>query len=208
MSDSDDVNLDLLKTAGHTGYRTVLADPPWPSRSSPGKRSHWMKTNMKPRYGTMKARDILDMPVNLVAAEDAILIMWATWMHLGLAMDTIEAWGFTYCSGFPWLKVIKTFDLVGKGYDTSKVIPQPIFGPGVWFQGCTELILIGRRGHPFGSQGNPRPARKGLIVAPRQEHSAKPEELRRWIDDKFPGPKIELFARKGYPGWTSWGNEL
>lgn len=180
-------------------FHTILSDHPWPSSSTPGKkRDHWMKTNMKPRYGTMTAKQLLELPVGHLAHEDAVLVMWATWMHLDLAMKCIDAYGFRYCAGFPWLKVCKS---ISGGL-------KPIYGPGVWAQGCTELVLIARRGRPFGNQGNPRPARKGIIIAPRQEHSRKPEELQNWIDEKFPNPKIELFARRTRPGWTSWGEEL
>jgi N6-adenosine-specific RNA methylase IME4 len=188
-------------------FRTILSDHPWPSSSTPGKaRDHWMKTNMKPRYQTMTSRQLLEFPLPALAHDDCVLVMWATWMHLALAMECIDAYGFRYCAGFPWLKVCKPHPAFSSKWDEPTI--KPIYGPGVWAQGCTELILIARRGRPFGSQGNPRPARKGIIIAPRQEHSRKPAELQDWIDAKFPGPKIELFARQTRPGWTSWGDQL
>jgi N6-adenosine-specific RNA methylase IME4 len=169
---------------------------------------------MKPRYGTMKIGEIMALPVSEVTAPDAMLVMWATWMHLPLAFKVMDAWGFDYATGMPWLKVTKgsmvperTQGSIGSRMYSPPPI-EPIFGPGVWFQHCTELILIGRRGHPFGDQGNPRPARKGIIIAPRGAHSEKPGELQDWIDAKFPGPKLEMFARKRRAGWICWGNEL
>ena len=155
----------------------------------------------------MTAKELLALPVSGLAKRDAMLVLWSTWMHLALAMKVIDAWGFTYCAGFPWLKVVN--------HSTERVftagnwmIPAPIFGPGVWAQGCTELVLLARRGQPFGSLGNPRPARKGIIIASRGAHSEKPVELQDWIDAKFPDPKIELFARRHRPGWTCWGDQL
>lgn len=219
MSDAD--NGSLLATflgAGGVPYKTVLADPSWPSKSTgdDAKRTKWLATNTKPRYKTMKPADIMALPVNDIADRDAMLVMWATWMHLALAMKVIEAWGFRYVTGIPWLKVCKP-ELVwgGPQYDVAAWLEKdphairPIYGPGVWFQHCTELILLARRGHPFGKLGNPRPARKGIIIAPRgDEHSRKPEELQAWIDQKFPGPKLEMFARQPREGWSSWGDEL
>lgn len=155
----------------------------------------------------MKKRDILDLPVHQIAAPNSLLVMWATWMHLDFALKVMEYNGFKYSTGMPWLKTIRLRDECIEYRDNclQKLQAAPIFGPGVWFQHCTELILIGHRGNV----PNPRPARKGIIISPRQEHSRKPEELRKWIEDKFlPGPKIELFARRRHNGWVSWGNQL
>ena len=47
-----------------------------------------------------------------------------------------------------------------------------------------------------------------LIVAPRREHSRKPDEQYERIEALCPGPRLELFARHRRPGWTAWGNQL
>ena len=55
----------------------------------------------------------------------------------------------------------------------------------------------------------PRGARnvRQLVSSPRGPHSAKPEEVRRRIEQMFPEQnKIELFARIKVPGWDHWGN--
>lgn len=189
-------------------FHTVLADPPWPSKSS-SKRDSFAH-RMRPRYQTMKAIDIAALPVDRLAAKDAVLVLWSTWMHLPLALHVMGAWGFDYATGMPWLKVIKLRDECVEYRDNcvQKLEAAPIYGPGPWFQHCTELVLIGRRGHPFGALGNPRPARKGIVIAPRGEHSTKPEEVQAWVDAKLPGPRLELFARKERKGWTQWGDEL
>lgn len=189
-------------------YKVVLADPAWPSAKRKPKAKTWLAKRTRPSYNTMKAVDILAMPVGEIAAADAMLVLWSTWMHLPLAMQVIKAWGFTYAAGFPWLKVRRA-DLVPPEHrPNGATIMAPIFGPGIWAQHCTELVLLARRGRPFGDQGNPRPARKGIIIAPRQEHSRKPDELHEWIEAKFPSPRIELFARRPREGWTVWGNEV
>ena len=208
MRISDDL-IRFVSRTGHLGcFRTILADPPWPSASSESRRS-WIRDRTRPRYNTMKPVEIISMPVDRITAKDAVLVLWSTWMHLPLAMEIISAWGFRYCTGMPWLKVCQP---TNRDYP---LLPhhrlgalRPIYGPGAWFQHCTELILIARRGKPFGKLGNPRPARKGIIIAPRREHSRKPDELQDWIDAKFPGPKLELFARRKRAGWTCWGDEL
>ena len=40
------------------------------------------------------------------------------------------------------------------------------------------------------------------------EHSAKPDEVYRRIERLFPGPYLELFARRERDGWTTWGDEI
>lgn len=189
-------------------FKVVLADPAWPSAKRKPKAGTWLSKRTRPSYGTMKAADILALPVSDIAAEDAMLVLWATWMHMPLAMQCIQQWGFTYATGFPWLKVTKSSVEYSKSNYLPRPYIEPIFGPGVWVQHCTELILLARRGRPFGAQGNPRPARKGIIISPRQEHSRKPDELHQWIEAKFPTPRIELFARRPREGWTVWGNEV
>lgn len=41
----------------------------------------------------------------------------------------------------------------------------------------------------------------------KQEHSRKPDELYRIIEECSPGPYLILFARGARPGWDVWGNQ-
>ena len=48
-----------------------------------------------------------------------------------------------------------------------------------------------------------------VIVSHIEEHSKKPEEARRRIEQLMGDvPRIELFARRETPGWDVWGNEV
>ena len=47
-----------------------------------------------------------------------------------------------------------------------------------------------------------------LIVAPRREHSRKPDEARTRIERLVCGLYVELFARERAPGWDAFGDEL
>src|SRR3546814_9225111 len=41
-----------------------------------------------------------------------------------------------------------------------------------------------------------------------REHSRKPEEWYRIIDDRFPNVlKIDVFSRQSRPGWLNWGKQ-
>ena len=48
-----------------------------------------------------------------------------------------------------------------------------------------------------------------VIIAPRREHSRKPDEVRTRIVELFGDvPRVELFARQKTEGWDVWGNEV
>jgi hypothetical protein len=47
-----------------------------------------------------------------------------------------------------------------------------------------------------------------VVIAPVGEHSEKPDEVYRRIERLFPGPYLELFARKPRAHWTTWGDEI
>ncbi len=59
----------------------------------------------------------------------------------------------------------------------------------------------------------PKPENKvsSVIVAPREEHSKKPEKVYVILETMYPEFKdnfCELFARNTREGWLSWGNEV
>lgn len=47
-----------------------------------------------------------------------------------------------------------------------------------------------------------------LIVAPRREHSRKPDCVHDRIERLVPGPYCELFARARRLNWDCWGDEV
>ena len=46
-----------------------------------------------------------------------------------------------------------------------------------------------------------------LIVAPRREHSRKPDEAHERIERLVSGARLELFARQSRSGWATWGDQ-
>ena len=46
-----------------------------------------------------------------------------------------------------------------------------------------------------------------ILSTRKREHSRKPDELYRIIEECSPGPYLELFARGPRAAWTSWGDE-
>ena len=175
--------LDLVGEA----YEVIYADPPWQyqDRNCNGSAEQ--------HYRTMPLDAIKALPVSQIAADDAVLLMWATWPLMPEAMELITAWGFKYKTiGFNWIKRNRS----DCGF---------FFGLGRWTRGNAEPCLLATRGKPK-RVGN---AVSQLIFEPIGRHSAKPPVVRDRICELLGDKKrIELFARNRTPGWDVWGNEV
>ena len=186
-----------LPTTGG-GWSTILADPPWQFRNWSDKGRNRCPDAMvrqnglaERHYKTMTLGDIKALPVGEVAAKDSVLILWVVDCMIPQALELGAAWGFKYkTTGFQWLKTNK---------DGS-----PSMGLGYWGRGSTEQAFLFTKGLPRRLSAGVRK----IIIAPRREHSRKPDEQYELIEALLPGPFLEIFARHRRPGWTSWGDTL
>lgn len=173
-------------------YGVVLADPPWRYGNS-GCRGA-----AENHYPTMSLAEICALPVASIAAPDSVLLLWATWPQLQEGLAVVKAWGFEYVTGFPWVKIVgePTRDLWGD------LDIKPQYGIGFWVRGCSELLLIGRR-------GNVSPPKDGFVglLSENFRHSRKPDNLYHYAE-RLPGPRLEMFCRRARPGWDVFGNEV
>ena len=175
-------------------YSIILADPPWQY----AQRQHQVK-GKQPKdttkncaahhYPTMTVEQMIEqIDVEQYAADDCLLFMWATWPNLDQAIKLGTGWGFKYVqTPFIWNKM-KT-------------------NPGFYTKTETEPVLCFKKGRI----PRPRGARnvRQLVEQPRTKHSEKPDEVNARIDLMFPEQKkLEMFARREYPGWDVWGNEV
>jgi len=164
-------------------FSVIYADPPWDYKNRHRKASH-----PDQHYAAMSDEEIksLDVP----AAEEAVLFLWATAPRLPTALEVMEGWGFEYKTQAVW--------------DKEKI------GMGYWFRGRHELLLVGTRGDISPPETEQR--RPSVIRAERKEHSKKPETVAEWIEDAFPLSEghelLELFSRGSREGWTVWGDEV
>lgn len=186
-SGGDNMIIDIYKDQPRK-YNIIYADPPWSYRDS------GMPGGAEQHYHTMSIDDIKALPIQNIAADDCILFIWATFPLLQEALDVITSWGFTYKTiGFTWVKHNKR----NIGW---------FYGTGSYTRSNAEVCLIATKGDKL-----PRKDMGicSVIDTPIQEHSKKPDIVRRQIV-KLMGdlPRIELFARREYSGWDSFGNEL
>lgn len=178
---------------GH--YGAILADPPW--RFETWGTQENATTDVNRHYQTMDAKDIAALPVHSLAAPAAVLCLWVTWPTLKTAMAVIDAWGFIYKTcAFSWMKA-DPYQLFAD--DTT-----PEMLGGYWTRSNTEPCLLATRGKPKRLNAD---VRQG-IIAPRREHSRKPDGIHERIERLVAGPYLELFARQKRPGWDVWGNEV
>lgn len=186
------------------GYGAILADPPWRyevwSGETAVKRRNSPGTNVGAavHYETMSAEELALLPVASLAAEDCVLFLWVTWPTLVQALKLIETWGFTYKTcGFDWMKAnasqVEMFDDSMEGQ----------MGMGYWTRANSEPCLLATRGKPKRLHADVRQA----IIAPRREHSRKPDGVHKRIERLVAGPYVELFSRQKRLGWDVWGNQ-
>ena len=161
-------------------YAVILADPPW-------RYDHQATENraIENNYQTITTEDI--SKIEVPAAPDAVLYLWATAPKLVDALQVIAAWGFRYKTCAVWDKI-----KIGQGY---------------WFRNQHELLLVSTRGNVPPPVESARVS--SVIRESRTEHSKKPKIVYEIIEKAFPDlPKIELFARTKRQGWAVYGNQV
>lgn len=195
-----------IRPAG--GFQLIMADPPWRfdlySKAGEAKAP-------QAHYDCMSLDDIAAMPVSALAADNAVLMLWACNPMLQQALDVMRAWGFTFKTAGTWVK--------------RTVRGKDAFGTGYILRSSNEPFLIGTRGSPrsarnvrstVASYEDGTTARPGdgwdssvvTIEAVAREHSRKPDEAFAAAEALLPGARrIELFSRQSRPGWASWGHE-
>lgn len=174
-------------------YAAICADPPWSFKTWSETRQTRKASN---HYATMPLHEICGLPVGELAAEDSVLFLWVTSPLLPHAFQVMVAWGFTYKTvAFGWAKTTSKTD--------ASWAPKWHVGLGYWSRANLEVCLLGTRGNPRRTHKDVRQ----LIIAPKREHSRKPEQFYASVERLVPGPYLELFARQKRPGWASWGRE-
>lgn len=170
-------------------FGTILADPPWQFQNRTGKVApEHRRLN---RYGTMTLDEICALPVQEIAADPSHLYLWVPNALLPWGLEVMDAWGFRYISNIVWEKVRKDGAPDGRGV-------------GFYFRNVTELLLFGTRGKNARTLA-PARSQVNVIRSRKREHSRKPDEQYKLIQECSWGPRIELFGRGGRDGWTTWG---
>ncbi len=172
-------DLELMIQRG-VKFRTIYVDAPW-QYSNQGTRG-----STDNHYRTMPTPEIAALPVEKLAADVGLLLLWATDAFLEDAFEVMKAWGFKRKSTLIWEK--------------------PQLGLGNYWRVCHEYLLLGTRGgaqFPDGQHGH-----RSVLRVDREKHSRKPDQFRRLVEQVGNGPRLELFGRRQVADWVVWGNEL
>jgi N6-adenosine-specific RNA methylase IME4 len=168
-------------------YGVIMADPPWrfssytPKGQLGGAGGH---------YDLMTIEELRDLPVKDLAGDDCWLWLWALNPMLPHAFSVLEAWRFNFVTAGTWVK------MGGSG--------KLAFGQGFVLRASEEPYILARRGKPPTCSRSIRQT----ILAPRREHSRKPDEAYAAAETLFgPARRADLFARESRPGWEAWGRE-
>jgi N6-adenosine-specific RNA methylase IME4 len=188
---SSDAAIDLLATACRKKFATILADPPWQFQNRTGKIAPEHKRLS--RYETMTLEEICALPVSLISEDPAHLYLWVPNALLPEGLKVMEAWGFRYISNIVWHKIRKDGGSDGRGV-------------GFYFRNVTEILLFGVRGKNARTLA-PGRSQVNMIQSRKREHSRKPDEQYKIIEDCSWGPRLEMFSRGKRRGWTAWGNQ-
>src|ERR1700735_175796 len=177
---------------GLTGtYSTILVDPPWRFLNRTGKVAP--EHRRLHRYPTMSFEEIAQLPIGRYAADKAHLYIWCPNALLPEGLAILKAWGFSYKTNIVWYKVRKDGGPDGRGV-------------GFYFRNVTELLLFGIKG-PMRTLA-PGRRQVNVIVSRKEEHSKKPSDAYRIVQECSPGPYLELFARERVVGWVQWGDQV
>lgn len=173
---------------GERKYGVIYTDPPWSFDVWSGAGKDRAAEN---HYPTMTQAQIESLPVAGLAADDCALFMWAVMPQLPEALAVIRAWGFEYKTcAFVWVKQTKDEERFATGM-------------GYWTRANAEVCLLATRGSPARLNADVHQ----VVMTPRMEHSAKPDEVAGRIQRLVPGPYLEMFARAQRDGWDVWGNQ-
>lgn len=222
----------LLPGIDDDRFRAVYADPPWEEHGAGkvkrGARRHYPTVKLRDMPAVMKgAKDADGLPLWRPAANSH-LYLWVTNTFLEGGLWLMGELGFVYKTNLPWSKLRYTDEecierALASSDDPAEQVREAVRlarmtrqNLGQYFRGESELLLFGVRGK--GMDPSVYQDRRNLgtaIIEPhvrdergKVKHSGKPLSVYDRIEARSKGPYLELFARSGRPGWTSWGNQL
>jgi len=179
-------------------YNIIYADPAWDMGYVKGGKTQGSVKGGEPLpYSTMTDKEIMEMPIKDITADNAFLFLWVTDNRIPIVADIMQAWGFKYNSiAFIWNKISKC---------NTKV--RTTLTP--YTRRSCEYCFLGTRGKTKEMVKDHYVLQHIAWASQTRKHSVKPPEVAERIV-KLCGdlPRLELFARQNIQGWDAWGNEV
>jgi N6-adenosine-specific RNA methylase IME4 len=158
-------------------YQVIYADPPWQYNNSTlgGSAENHYQTLPISQLDVLEDKN--SRQVTDLIGDDAVLFLWVSAPFIAEGLDICEAWSFKYKTHFVWVK------------------DRPTYGKlGFYTYSQHELLFVATKGSCLPRTGSFIPS---VIVAPKGEHSAKPEITYEIIENMYSGPYIELLPEIG-----------
>lgn len=180
-------------------YQIILADPPWDSEYvKGGLKVGTVKGGEILPYSTMTNKQIAELPIKNIVADDALLFMWVIDSRIPIVSQLMMSWGFKYNSlAFVWNKISKYKD----GVVRTTLTP--------YTRRSCEYCFLGVKGRTRALVVDHYVLQYLPWASQSKKHSVKPHETRDRIV-RLCGdiPRIELFACEKYEGWDSIGYDI
>ena len=172
-------------------YNIIYADPPWKMKYLKETKAGFGVYDLP--YKQMTDREIIDLKISDMLADDAILFLWAIDSRIPIVPELMSSWGFKFKTvGFVWNKVAKHTNGVNATV-------------GKYTRKSCEFCFIGTKGKCLASTHT----QNQYFPESKRKHSQKPDGIRDNIMTMCGDlPRVELFARNKTEGWDVWGNEV
>ena len=169
-------------------YKTIVIDPPWNISLAGKVKRRENRANQLP-YKVMSLEEIKQLPIKNLSDIGAHIYLWTTNKYLKESFDVLKGWGANYHLTLVWVK-------------------PSFIAPAMGYQFATEFLLLGFMGKPM--QKFKKIGKKNWIEATQKKynHSTKPEEFLKLIEEMSPSPYLEMFARRKRDNWDVWGDEV
>lgn len=173
-------------------YNIIYADPPRKYNSRANHKTRF-RGGAEWHYKLMTMDEIKQIPIHDMSDDNCVLFMRCTFPYLEDQIKLFKHRWFKYTT--VWFTRVKTNSKNWK----------PFFGVWYYAKSNAEVCLMGIKWKmkPVSNKVS------SIIIAPRREHSRKPDEARERITELFWDlPRIELFARTQTEWWDVRWNEV
>lgn len=192
-------------------YKTLVIDPPWKkSTGGVGNKTLQASTHYDVQTREEVIETIQDWLTQHPVAPEAHLYLWTVNTFTGgrdqgifPAIDVCEKLGFKPITLIPWVKSnVGSPTPYGMRYTEMCIFAvryEKGKGGRTRYKGTPEWQSV--------PNGSGLTSSKDYILAPRRQHSRKPEEFYKFVEQRSKGPYLDLYSRTARPGWTGVGNQ-
>lgn len=198
-------------------FNVIVADPPW--NFSDKLTMGEVKRGAGSQYPELNLQAIKDLPVQKIADDNSVLVLWVPGSFLQDGLDVMREWGFEQKQVHVWVKVKKNplelltkefarcrnlweKAIAGKTPAAAAKLEQGLFLEGINSFNLSNTLAFGmgrlfRQTHEIalvGTRGSVYPilkdkSQRSVHFGQVTKHSAKPEDLQEKLEKMFPNTK-------------------